>query len=450
MFGFLRPTCQTTIYRQVYARCCQYQRHHYGLLSLPFLSYEAVLLYLLGIDSGTFPPPDANAPTCCRLRSKVGLNQLDEAPLGEFCASFGLLLAAIKLEDDARDGAGPASSLANWMLRRRFEVARSYFETLDPQFAASVRTHIDDHLDLEQTEIEQSVGDYSEPTANAFGYVFGLLGGVRDMSQHRPALAAVGEQVGHAIIAFDCAVDWSRDRRRGDFNPLPDELSVTNSFRYCVARLRTAAQICRFNFGQLALSSNVLTSVARRVEKRINSSATTCASLGPRQQLAASGSVYTFMDFGLLGVIDGCCEIAACCEVASCCDAGALGGETACGFAECCLVSGDSGSHVACTQCCDPGCCCCDPCCATNNKKKRNGNLSSADASPTKLAPIDEPAWELEIGMWGVARTPLRPTGQGIFDDRILDVATEGEFVSAAARIQIVDIFRDRVVVRAI
>lgn len=176
MFGFLRPSCQSTAYRQAYARCCQYQRHHYGLLALPFLSYEAVLLYLLGIDSGSFPSPDADAPTCCRLRSRVGLGQMNEAPLGEFCASLGLLLAAIKLEDDARDGARPMSSVANWMLRRRFAAAQSYFETLDPQFAVTVQQHIADHLDLERPESEQTIADYSTPTANAFGHVFGLLG----------------------------------------------------------------------------------------------------------------------------------------------------------------------------------------------------------------------------------------------------------------------------------
>ena len=91
MFGFLRPSCQSTAYRQAYARCCQYQRHHYGVLSLPLLSYEATLLYVLAGDSGTFPRPDSDAPTCCRLRSKAGLRRLPEAPLGQFCASLGLL-----------------------------------------------------------------------------------------------------------------------------------------------------------------------------------------------------------------------------------------------------------------------------------------------------------------------------------------------------------------------
>lgn len=447
MFGFLRPTCQTTDYRQAYARYCQYQRHHYGLLSLPALSYEAVLLYLLGVDSGVFPAPDAAAPTCCRLRSKVGLSQMTEAPLGEFCASFGLLLAAIKLEDDARDGAGLTSSVASWLLRRRLAAAQSYFEKLDPQFAATVRKRIADHLALENTDCQHTIADYSAPTAIAFRYVFGLLGGIGDMQRHRAALEAIGEQVGRAIIAYDCAVDWHRDRRQGDFNPLPDEQAVEDSLRFCTARLHTAAQICRFNFGERAVSAGVLMSVARRVEQRISRCDFTCASLSPRHQLAKSNAVYTFMDFGLLGVIDGCCEVAACCDVAACCEAGAGGGEAACGAAECCVASGDSASAVTCSHCgCDVCCCGCEPCFSTDTKKKQ----TETNAGTKDSVVSEEPPGQLEVGMWGVAKGALRPTGKGVFDGQIINVTTEGDYIDSGTKIQVVEIAGHRIVVRAV
>src|SRR5688500_2547216 len=102
MFGFLRPRAPTLAYRQVYAQCCARQHELYGISSLPLLSYEAVFLYVCAIDAGLCPGPPAGAPRCCRLRTSLNLPAAD-LPIAEYCASFGLLLASIKLDDDVRD-----------------------------------------------------------------------------------------------------------------------------------------------------------------------------------------------------------------------------------------------------------------------------------------------------------------------------------------------------------
>jgi membrane-bound ClpP family serine protease len=52
------------------------------------------------------------------------------------------------------------------------------------------------------------------------------------------------------------------------------------------------------------------------------------------------------------------------------------------------------------------------------------------------------------IGKDGVARTPLRPSGVGLFDDERVDVVSEGERIDAGARIRIVAVHGNRVVVR--
>ena len=58
MFGFMNPGAQTLEYRSIYSRLCQHQRQHYGLLSMPFHSYEAVFLYAWRL-----------MPTCFQNRS---------------------------------------------------------------------------------------------------------------------------------------------------------------------------------------------------------------------------------------------------------------------------------------------------------------------------------------------------------------------------------------------
>src|SRR5687767_4254694 len=121
MFGFLRPQRQDLTYRQAYVRCCMHQHLHYGVTSLPFLSYEAVLVYLLAVDAGLCPPPPASTPRCCRLRSSRALQQAADAAFGQYCSALGMLLAAIKLDDDVRDGGSLGSKLLRWKFRRAFQ-----------------------------------------------------------------------------------------------------------------------------------------------------------------------------------------------------------------------------------------------------------------------------------------------------------------------------------------
>jgi hypothetical protein len=102
MFGFLNPRTCDLAYRSLYARCCQHQRAHFGLLSLPYLSYESTFLYALGLDlgaAGAFEPPSVQ---CCKL-SRRGMDDPPDANLGRFVAAVGALLASVKLDDDARD-----------------------------------------------------------------------------------------------------------------------------------------------------------------------------------------------------------------------------------------------------------------------------------------------------------------------------------------------------------
>ncbi len=148
MFGFLRPTGRPAAYRQVYARCCSFQHLYYGVGSLPLLSYEAIFLYLAAVDAGVCPPPDASAPTCCRLRTSETLRSAPDAAIAELCASVGLLLAEIKLDDDVRDDGFLLSRVARRWLRSRFRRARRCLSARDPEFDRRVDETIGRHLEL--------------------------------------------------------------------------------------------------------------------------------------------------------------------------------------------------------------------------------------------------------------------------------------------------------------
>src|SRR6187431_424148 len=102
MFGLLNPGRQDALYRRAYARCCQHQRRRYGLPSLPFLSYESILLYLCAADAGKVTLEDLPAVACCKLRRLPAYTEAAERETARFCSSVGMLLAYIKLRDDLR------------------------------------------------------------------------------------------------------------------------------------------------------------------------------------------------------------------------------------------------------------------------------------------------------------------------------------------------------------
>ncbi len=266
MFGMLSPARATLSYRATYARCCQHLRRVAGLSALPFLSYEAVLLYQTAVDAGRVRLADLPAVRCCKLRPLPARTDRADREAGTFCAHVGLLLASIKISDDRRDAASLRSRLLGYFYQRRFRAASHYFSRLDPAFEQRVEGFIAEHVALERPGAPMPMAEYVRPTARAFGYVFGLMSRLEGMAAHADLLSDLGEGVGAAVIAYDCAVDWRRDARRGEFNPLPDgEESVQEALCLAEEYLAQARDRCRAVFGAEALTAETLQSASDRI-----------------------------------------------------------------------------------------------------------------------------------------------------------------------------------------
>lgn len=77
--------------------------------------------------------------------------------------------------------------------------------------------------------------------------------------------------------------------------------------------------------------------------------------------------------------------------------------------------------------------------------------LTPADAGSQMQIDLTAPperAGELKVGDTGFAITKLRPAGQGRFDDAVVDVIAEGDFIEKDKKIKIIQIQGNRVVVR--
>jgi len=442
MFGFLKPAFRDTNYRQAYARCCSMQHLEFGVSSLPFLSYESVLLYLLTVECGLNPGPPASTPTCCRLRTSRLHREEPDAPFAQISAAFGVLLGLIKLDDDVRDEGRLISRLAHWALSRQQTAVHAVFTSIDDTFSDRVAELIDEHLELERNWQQRRVSleEYAEPTARSFGYLFSLAARLDTRADghclpgSQPAnainaippqelLTAIGESIGRAILTFDCARDWEDDQRRGQFNPLPDEAAIPAALDLACASLDEAAWLCETHCGESSLSARVLTSVFERA-----------ARFTPRRTARAKRPAWKqqLSDWGLLrepGYVYArcdCCEITVCCdgvgEAATCCGGA---GEAAEG-ATCC--SGGHGCGCEACLCCGDDCC--DPC---------------VDKSSGRTAELEK-----LIGDTAFTRTRLKPNGVVLVNGQRERARSEEGTIPVNTRVEVIGVQRSRLIVRPV
>jgi hypothetical protein len=269
MFGFLRPPEVSSGYRSAYSRCCQHQRTHFGLGALPVLSYEAAFLYLFWLDATGAKTATLPQQNCCRLRRLPQVPGIDDAEAGAFCASFGLLLAGVKIDDDVRDGGGFRTTVASRMLRRARAKASRHLEAVDPNLQRDLDLTIASHLMLEHHGGHLPLETYVAPTAKGFGRAFGAMAALPGLQSRKDLLIAVGRHIGAAIIAFDCAADWERDQEDGSYNPLPDVDSRPAAMALARAHLAHAEAACRGAFGSECETVAVLAAVRRDLEQPV-------------------------------------------------------------------------------------------------------------------------------------------------------------------------------------
>lgn len=319
MFGFLNPPTHDRNYRAVYSRCCQHQRLHHGLRSLPFLSYESVFLYSFWLDVVGLAPASLPQRACCQLE-RIGRSDIPDGQAGEFCSAVAMVLTDAKIDDDIRDSGG------SWRMRALRHVMRGqttrgleYFRSLDPAFEETISGFVDAHLQLERNGSEVSFERFLAPTSAAFEYMFGLMAHLPDMEQERELLRAVGHGVGSALLAYDCAADWQSDRDTGQYNPLPDVAAVEEAVAFSRGSLQRVLSLCRQRFSEDAESVRILSAVANEVQNDSCSAEGLLAKVARAKRLVASalGSVSTAFAQNSESKSDGdaclgCCAIICC------------------------------------------------------------------------------------------------------------------------------------------
>ncbi|PHS13756.1 MAG: hypothetical protein COA78_06615 [Blastopirellula sp.] len=267
MFGFLNPRTQHLSYRSLYARGCQHLKLSYGVRSLVFHSFESVFLYGYAADVGAFDRTKVPAKRCCKLQASKTLLEQPDRVYGEFTASLSMLLTSIKLEDDILDNNSMLARTAKFGLRKPIQNTNAYFSTIDARFEEKTSSFIQEHHNLERSSRSVTVEELAKPTADGFGYMFEMYSHLPKLEGHRESLRTLGNHVGSAIIAYDCGVDWKRDHRNSDFNPVTCEAEAREALRFSARELRAAARYVQpIIDDDDGISAEVLDTVADRVE----------------------------------------------------------------------------------------------------------------------------------------------------------------------------------------
>ena len=265
MFGFLSGgNCLE--YRQAYAICCQNQFEHYGRISTVFHSYESVFVYCLAIDLGFATQPPADSPSCCRWMRRCSTERIP-GDLRPYLASLAILLGSIKLDDDVQDSGSLLARLARRLLKRPIQSALDFFSTLDPQFEANLRQVLAAQQAIEEKK-QVTLAEFQAPTARGFADIFAMFARLKTSDTSTcETIEAIGNHVGAAIIAFDCAVDWKRDRKSGNYNPLLNSTEVLDAPQECQLRLTKIGWLC----DSIACQSTLCTRIIRYQFDRISS-----------------------------------------------------------------------------------------------------------------------------------------------------------------------------------
>lgn len=402
MFGFLRSSRDHRVWRQAYARCCQGLRRDYGLRVVPWLSYEAVALYLAAMDVRAVPPPGEAWPTCCRLRSIPRRAAAPDRAVVRYCSAAGVLLAGIKMEDDLRDDPTLAARMRARMLRGSVRRAEAELNAISPGLVERLRGEVTRHIAMEASRELVTLDAIVAPTSRAFGLLFEGVAGCcpSPTDEDRAALRRLGERLGSAIIRFDCAVDRERDARRGEFNPLRSAEEGEDSYDAALEDLHDAGTAWRMHVGS---RSEIATLLERRIETLLRRSLPSTSNRGAiaeQCQLRRDRrSVYAHMNV---------CAVFECLE---CCV----------GFADCMTCCAPSRSHGCdCGTSTGCGCAFCD-------------DLSSS--SSTKTA--DDPE-EPFIGRKGKCITALAPRGMIRIGGVRRRAETNGETLAKGTRVIVI------------
>ncbi len=217
MFGYVTPLTEElkvkehTLYKSIYCGLCRCMGKRVCGESRMTLSYDMVFLVLIRLRlSGESVSFTASRCAASPFKKKPMMERNEAL---DYCAAAGSLLAYHKVADDAADKKGLRKLIAV-ILRSMAERMRK--KAALPELDAILTERMAELSRLEHTEgttVDEAGDIFGQLLAAVFGW--GLEGTDRRLSEE------LGYHVGKWIYLLDAADDYEKDKKRGEYNPLP-------------------------------------------------------------------------------------------------------------------------------------------------------------------------------------------------------------------------------------
>lgn len=212
MFGYVTANLKEltkesqTRYQSVYCGICKQIRQRSSQTARLSLSYDMAFLSLLLMS--LYEPEEQTGGRGCILHPVKSKNWLDNEFV-RYGADMNVALAYYKALDDYHDEGRLASKAMTGMLKKDCDAICERY----PRQCHAIAQCI-----AQLNELEKAGCDNPDEPAGCFGALMGeLLVYTEDM--WAPTLRKMGQALGRYIYLADAAVDFSKDKRKGSYNP---------------------------------------------------------------------------------------------------------------------------------------------------------------------------------------------------------------------------------------
>lgn len=217
MFGYIQADrsrlgeAEAVRYRAVYCGLCRTLRQEYGTAARLALTYDMTFLAML--LSSLYEPDEQSGHERCILHP-LRPHEYAQTAFSSYAAAMNVLLARESCLDGWRDDRSAAKYLAAQGLNAASDRASARYGAQ----ADAIRGGL-----AQLADVEARGKCEPDAAANAFGAILSALFAPQN-DRWQPVLQDFGMALGRFIYLLDAVCDHAADRRRGRYNPLPDDL----------------------------------------------------------------------------------------------------------------------------------------------------------------------------------------------------------------------------------
>ena len=214
MFGFVEANtkalseAQLHRYRGAYCGLCRELKLRHGSISRMTLNYDMTFLVLL--LSSMYEPEEQGGEGRC-LAHPIHRRMWWRNRFTAYAADMNVALAYYNCMDDWADDKKVLSLAEAKLLESHYQrVAKQW-----PMQCDAIETCM-----RELREIETDETSAPDAAVNSFGKLMGVLFSVEKDPVWEDEFRNFGESLGRFIYVMDACVDYAKDKKRGNYNPL--------------------------------------------------------------------------------------------------------------------------------------------------------------------------------------------------------------------------------------